>query len=332
MNRFRRVIVIFSALLFSTQAIAQAVSVKLASKYEVESALRKNIEQNLSQVLNEVNHAYAAKSPIDIERLPMDKYAQKQLSQIWLNVKFYCDEPVLNCYLWNLGDIYMVRQISVMINTGYGSEKRIESLAFEFNKRGLITAVRFSAANLGEDVLAESASLQELKRNAIMVQYCDRYLSAFYTKDISFFNQIFGEDALVIVGKEVRAFKSLFAKRFHPQMEYKDSFRKEYLKNLKTCFNRSGYVSAHFENIVLDDGDEVSLISQSIVNPNFYGVRFHTKWESNSGYFDSGYTMLLWDFTNDDEPIVHVRTWQPDLIYGQRLRSTEIFSINDFGL
>ena len=47
---------------------------------------------------------------------------------------------------------------------------------------------------------------------------------------------------------------------------------------------------------------------------------------------DIGYLSLLWDFTDEDHPQIHVRTWQPDEINGDRILEDEIFSLSDFDI
>ena len=44
---------------------------------------------------------------------------------------------------------------------------------------------------------------------------------------------------------------------------------------------------------------------------------------------------MIWDFTNEDQPKIHVRTWQPDWIdkdKGQRLNPNDVFTLSDFVL
>ena len=67
------------------------------------------------------------------------------------------------------------------------------------------------------------------------------------------------------------------------------------------------------------------------VNPNFYGVTLLQGWTSGK-YHDDGYLFLLWDFTNEDAPQIHVRTWQPDKIGGKPLPKDEVFSLSDFDI
>ena len=76
------------------------------------------------------------------------------------------------------------------------------------------------------------------------------------------------------------------------------------------------------------DFDEIEVLRHP-VNPDFYGVTLKQWWTSGrkrgEGYHDEGYVFLLWDFTNENAPQIHVRTWQPE-----QTPKGEKFDLNDF--
>ena len=54
-------------------------------------------------------------------------------------------------------------------------------------------------------------------------------------------------------------------------------------------------------------------------------------------YHDDGYLFLLWDFRDEQQPQIHVRTWQPDAYNAdgtgtKRIPKDEIFSLSDFDI
>ncbi len=57
--------------------------------------------------------------------------------------------------------------------------------------------------------------------------------------------------------------------------------------------------------------------------PQYYGVTLTQKWATKS-YQDLGTVFLVWDFSDEDAPKIHVRTWQP--------MSEKAFQLNDFKL
>jgi hypothetical protein len=62
-----------------------------------------------------------------------------------------------------------------------------------------------------------------------------------------------------------------------------------------------------------------------------YGVTLKQDWKS-SMYSDKGYVFLLIDYRNEQEPIITVRTWQPQEYNGRPLAQSEIFQIGDFNV
>ena len=78
------------------------------------------------------------------------------------------------------------------------------------------------------------------------------------------------------------------------------------------------------------DFDDVKIVRNGATGKqDYYGVTLHQKWHSTN-YSDEGYVFLLWDFRNEERPVIHVRTWQPDRYGDKTLNSNDVFSINDF--
>ena len=109
------------------------------------------------------------------------------------------------------------------------------------------------------------------------------------------------------------------------KVTYKKQDKQEYLTNLKGVFARNSYIRVAF--------DEVEVKFHPTVR-DIYGVTLHQGYSASGGYHDEGYVFLLWDFTNEDEPKIHVRTWQPDRYdtNGRNITKDEVFSCNDFDI
>ena len=71
-------------------------------------------------------------------------------------------------------------------------------------------------------------------------------------------------------------------------------------------------------------------ITKTVKNgKEFFGVRLRQEWRS-ANYSDEGYVFLLWEFPENGSPIIHVRTWQPEWVGGEKLAEEDIFSLSDF--
>lgn len=103
------------------------------------------------------------------------------------------------------------------------------------------------------------------------------------------------------------------------KVEYTKQTKEQYLRNLKRAFRRNKWIDVKFSEIG-ENGEEGGCagITQSTVDKTKYGVRLRQEWNS-SNYSDKGYLFLLWEFPEDGrDPIIHVRTWQPEWVGGVR--------------
>ncbi|MCF2594412.1 hypothetical protein I6E11_11570 [Bacteroides caecigallinarum] len=284
--------------------------------------------------MTEINSAQNENRPLNIVGLPMNEFASNSLSMLWANIHFYCDDEEVVERCWPLTDGYLVRRIPLII-TPQGEEfgnGTYQEAIVEFAPSGVISDFRFALdAQLGESMEMGGKGVVEIERRQKILSYCERFRTAYNTKDINFLNQIFSNDALIITGTVVKT-KSSDMGIGGEKVLYKKQNKQQYLANLKRAFMRNKWIDVKFFQIG-EKGETggPDAITQSSVNPKMYGVRLRQEWRS-SNYSDEGYLFLLWDFTNEDAPVIHVRTWQPEWVGGQKLPEDDIFSLSDFDL
>lgn len=91
---------------------------------------------------------------------------------------------------------------------------------------------------------------------------------------------------------------------------------------------------------LMENGQTTALTPRKDINGNDCAiVLVHTlkrsmKFEGWTGgkYHNDGYLFLLWDFSDENAPQIHVCTWQPDKIGGKPLPKDEVFSLSDFDI
>ena len=110
-----------------------------------------------------------------------------------------------------------------------------------------------------------------------------------------------------------------------PEIVYSRQNKEQYLTNLARTFRNNKYIKVKFDAI---------RVKRHPAKDGFYGVTLHQNWQS-SNYSDDGYVFLLWQFREDENgkelpPVIHVRTWQPDMVGNQQLSPSEVFTENDF--
>ena len=200
-------------------------------------------------------------------------------------------------------------------------EDEYQEAVISFDKQGNVESFYLSISmNLYMNVIKSNLELTDLRRRQLILDYVEQFRTAYNQKDINFLNQVFSDDALIITGKVIT---TKHAEGFTSQkIQYNKQSKEQYIKNLKGVFARNSYIKVTF--------DEIQVMRHP-VNPNFYGVTLLQGWTSGK-YHDDGYLFLLWDFTNESAPQIHVRTWQPDKIGGKSLPKDEVFSLSDFDI
>jgi hypothetical protein len=200
-------------------------------------------------------------------------------------------------------------------------EDEYQEAVISFDKQGNVESFYLSISmNLYMNVIKSNLELTDLRRRQLILDYVEQFRTAYNQKDINFLNQVFSDDALIITGKVIT---TKHREGFTSQkIQYNKQSKEQYIKNLRGIFARNSYIKVTF--------DEIEVMRHPI-NPNFYGVTLLQGWTSGK-YHDDGYLFLLWDFTNENAPQIHVRTWQPDKIGGKAISKDEVFSLSDFNI
>lgn len=173
--------------------------------------------------------------------------------------------------------------------------------------------------------IVSSGLPEEDKQNrCLILDYVEHFRTAYTTKDIDFLNQLFSEEALIIVGKVVqRAPRQENQLLSRAQVVYNVRSKKEYLTRLKSVFATNQDISVYFEQFHIMKHPTIE---------SFYGVSLKQGYRSDS-YSDEGYLFLLWDFRDKLAPAIHVRTWQPAMLDANTpLPVEEVFNLGSFHL
>lgn len=280
-------------------------------------------ERNLAQVLTEINRAQMVKEPVSVRDLHMDEFAKKSLARLWAVAPFYCDdeEVVDRCWLFRNGNMMASHIPLVMMPEGedFGRGTYQEAVV-EFDAKGNITDFRLALDSQTAESMERCGSVVDKEKQMIILQYVERFRTAYNQKDITTIQNMFSDDALIITGQVVMRKALSDSQRAQFRVEYTKQNKQQYINNLKKAFARNKWIDVKFSQIG-ENGEDASGcqgITRSKVDPTKYGVRLRQSWKS-SNYSDEGYLFLMWEFPeNGGSPIIHVRTWQPEWVGGQR--------------
>lgn len=321
-------IIAFVFLIMSVfQADAVEVTITAHRSGYNNQAMLNIMQRNLSAVLTEINAAKTENRDLNLAGLQMDDFAKKMLVNIWSNMHFYCDDEEVVEEGLPLKNGMLLQDIPFLVipdDDAFGKEIA-QSGTVEFDQRGIITDFRFALDVHTAAKFGQCQSVVETQRRMQILKYVEHFRTAYCQKDIAYLRQVFSDDALIITGNVVTSRETNLSK-----ITYKKQGKEEYLNNLSRAFARNKYIEVKFQQIG-EKGyqDECGGITQSKNNPNFYGVTLFQEWKS-SRYSDEGFVFLLWDFTDEDKPVIHVRTWQPEYIGDRKITDEEIFTVDDF--
>lgn len=314
---------ILTLLMFVPAILWAGVQISISDGIENQTVKTK-METKMSALMTEINAAQASGRALNFTNFNLSKSVQQSLSMLWENSPFMCtdEEVVERCITTGSG--YQVRNIPLMMMPRTDrkfDESEYQEAVISFDKQGNIESFYLSISmNLYMNVVKNNKEITDLRRRQLILDYVEQFRTSYNTKDIEFLEQVFSDDALIITGKVISQKKDNM--KLPDKIVYKKQSKQEYLTNLRRVFANNSYIKVTFDDIK---------VMRHPVNPNFYGVTLHQGYTS-SRYHDDGYLFLLWDFTNEAQPQIHVRTWQPDQLNGNRIPDEEIFSLNDFDI
>lgn len=165
---------------------------------------------------------------------------------------------------------------------------------------------------------------QDSQNRRMILNYVEHLRTSYTTKDIDFLEQLFSENALIVVGTVVHTTPQKEANYLpSAQVVYNVKSKRQYLDRLKEVFKANQNIDVKFSKFH---------IMRHPTQQGIYGVSLRQEYHSDL-YSDDGYLFLLWDFRDETSPKIHVRTWQPRIQPDHTLLpENEIFSIRNFNL
>ena len=313
------------ALLFLCVAWASAQNYTLKIRGGIsDEGLKQKMETRISSLLTEVSQATKAGRLLRLQQVEMTERAKESITRLWDSYHFLCDytENEVLC----LSDVngYEIRNIPVTLKpmgSGYTGEREKE-LTVSLTRDGIISGVHMALSNNAfHNVVNKGLDVTDTRRRLEILNFVESFRSYYDEKDIASLQQVYSDDALIITGRVIqrRTYQN-DQPTLKPEVVYSKKNKEQYLKSLENTFRRNKFIKVTFDSIQ---------VVRHPAKPNFYGVTLHQNWKSSS-YQDDGYVFLLWEFKEGASPVVHVRTWQPDMIGSRKLEEDEVFNENDF--
>ena len=178
----------------------------------------------------------------------------------------------------------------------------VEDIVFQLNAEGKITSLSFGLNKPAVDDIMNQTAWGDTARQ-VLITFLESYKTAYALKRLDYIRSIFSDDALIITGSVV---KSSGVGERQPLdrnvVKYTRQTKGEYMKKLEHIFAGNEFINLRFAD---------NQIRKSGVGGEIYGIQIKQDYFSSS-YGDTGYLFLMVDLNHPKEPVIHVRTWQPE--------------------
>lgn len=316
----RRLLTLIICIL-SLSAHAQEVVLRINGGI-TDTRLKVSAEGNISALLSSINRSQAEQT-VDLSGVWISDEAADELRTLWAEGRFHClDNIVVEKAIRTYEGNMQVRNLPMSVS--YENGNSYQEMVVDFDKDGKIIKVKYSVnADLYRKLIASESSSEELRKRQMILSYVEQFRTAYTLKDLEFMEQIFSDDALIITGKVIRRAASDLRIMPSEKISYSVFSKSQYLDHLKKVFANASHIDVDFSDIK---------ISRHPTKSDYYGVVVHQGYSSDI-YSDDGYIFLLWDFSDEYSPKIHVRTWQPywtDEFKTMSIKASEIIDINSF--
>lgn len=203
-----------------------------------------------------------------------------------------------------LGDKVICRGMTMSFGFRNNNRKFVENVVLIFDAHKKIDEVKFGLGKEAyNDIMLKGAWSQDAR--LILANFMEDYQTAYALKDLDFIKNVFDDNAVIITGRVTNRPRNATERSQYIDskiIKYNRQTKNEYLRNLEHCFAGNEYINIRFANndvIKAGKGGET------------YGIQIKQDYYSST-YGDTGYLFLMVDVNNPDNPIIKVRTWQPE--------------------
>jgi len=324
----KKLIYLMTLLLFSSQMLkAQLETSNLVITDGIRSEmLKKTIETNVSNFLTACNIAVIKGNKPNLDGKTTTGDARSRFMAIWNTSSLCCSVSTLerNCLTRPAGG-YQIRDIPVTMMDAPEAD-RDQEIVINLTADGKIDDI-FIPVSQYTNLLSANQTMEDISLRTVVLDFVENFRTAYNRKDINTIESVFSNNALIIVGKEIKQVPNsdaaMRASLSTAQFEYQVKTKGQYIAALRNVFKTNKYIDVNFDSITVLQHEDY---------PKVYGVTLRQVWNSTMLKDETGYVFLLIDFRDESHPLIHVRTWQPEEYEGHKLRRDEMFQMGNFDL
>jgi len=233
------------------------------------------------------------------------------------------DEP-LEGFINKTYDGFEYRRAAALNKYSTLSKQSREYIVFDFAPNGEISDMNFGIMDdLYNRFVKQAEFGEDWGNREVIIKFMERYRTAYMTRNMDMLNQMFADEAVIIVGRVLdkgvqnKNYDYVQTAEDQPKIDYLKYTKEEYLKKQKQVFDVHKDIYLGFTNFQIMRKNNAKGV---------YGISMRQNYNA-SNYADEGYLFLLVDF-NEEKPQIYVRSWQPQEWVEQALVDLSNFNIN----
>lgn len=214
-------------------------------------------------------------------------------------------EPAYSFYAVGTDEV-TCRSVVMSFAFRNNTRKFVESVTFTFNKEGKIDYLAFALDEKSTTDILQHSAWSEYARK-ILAEFLENYKTAYALKRLDYIRSIFDDNAVIITGKVLTRPTNAMGEAGgeylnNKYVQYTRQGKEQYMRNLERCFASNEYINIRFAN---------NDIVKAGVGGEVYGIQIKQDYYSTN-YGDTGYLFLMVDLNDPKQPIIKVRSWQPE--------------------
>ena len=213
-----------------------------------------------------------------------------------------------------------VRAVPMSFSYKNNNRDFVEDVIFTYNREGKIDALSFSLSKIViDDIAGKSDSWASQEEKYLLIHFMEYYKTAYCLKRLDYIENIFDDNALIIVGHvlkkdENKSMDRMYSDLDEERVEYIKLSKQEYISRLERVFSSNEFINIDFED------NEVTRLNDERI----YGIQINQHYHSTN-YADQGYLFLMMDLKDTANPRIYVRSWQP-----KKFDDGSIIGLKDF--
>ncbi len=236
-----------------------------------------------------------------------DKFLVEKIQGLLKYNKVLTTSGLTNAEIHRTATGWEVRQIPIICSYPSLQRQSTEYLIVDFTESGILDDLNFGTLkSIYSQFVTQGEMGEDWGNRQVIIKFMERYRTAYMTRNMEMLDSLFADEAVIIVGRELKKGKKRDDIQYsklneaQPDFSYTQYTKEQYLKNQRKVFQSQKDLMLGFSTFKILRKNDSS---------GTYGISMKQNYTSTT-YADEGHLFLLVDF-QQEQPQIYVRSWQP---------------------